>query len=75
MTRYYLEIHEDGVRLPVGDPRGYEDLEEAAKEAEKKVDDALPRNTIHILLEVGYAYFRGDGEPAVKLHKNKRRIS
>jgi hypothetical protein len=58
--KYFLEMREDGVRLPIQN-NGYFSLDEARKAALKKVDDALPRNTVHVLLEVGYAYCGGDG--------------
>lgn len=59
--RYYLEIREDGHRIPVGNPLGYATLKEAKEEARKKVDDALPKNRVAVLLQVTSAYFGGDG--------------
>lgn len=67
---YFLELREDGVRMPVGKPQGYETLEEATQEAKKKVDDALPQNTVRILKEVGYAFLAGDGCEEVKMHED-----
>lgn len=58
---FYLFMSEDNYLLPVGDSRGYKTLDEAEREALKRVDDALPRNTVRIFHEVGYAYFGGDG--------------
>ena len=59
--RYYLEMFEDGHRIVVGDNRGYATLKEAKIEAAKRVDDALPRNTVQVMLEVTHAYLGGDG--------------
>ncbi len=61
MNRYFLEIHEDGHRIPVGKDQGYSDLEEAKRVAMRYVDDALPRNTVQVLCEMGHVYLGGDG--------------
>lgn len=58
---FYLYILEDGERIEVGKADGYPTLEEARQEALKRVDDALPRNTVLVLQDVGYAYLAGDG--------------
>lgn len=59
--RYYLEVHENGHRIPVAPRQGFATLEEAIEAAKKKVDDALPRNTVHVVQDVGHAYLMGDG--------------
>lgn len=61
-SRYFLEIVEDNHRLPVGSPLGYDSAEIARKEAEKWVDDALPRNYVRVFLLAGQATLGGDGE-------------
>ncbi len=58
---YQLEVHELGHRIPVG--CGYSTFDMARNAAMKKVDDALPHNTVHVLQDVGHAAFGGDGEP------------
>lgn len=68
--RYYLEIHEDGHRLPIGRQVGYESLAEAQDAAKRAVDDALPRNTVHILADVGYAFLAGDGGEEIHMNKS-----
>jgi hypothetical protein len=60
MMRYYLEIIEDGYRVIAGG-RGYEDSDTAHYEAEKLLDDALPRNQIFVLAHIGTVYLGGDG--------------
>lgn len=59
--RYYLEIREDGHRLPVGNHLGYDNLDDAQAAAIHYTDDALPRNTVNILLCVQNAHVGGDG--------------
>ncbi len=59
--RYYLWISEIGHFIRTGKNLGYETLEEAKADALKKVDDALPSNTVRIMQEVAYAYLAGDG--------------
>lgn len=66
--RYYLEINEAGHRIPVGNPQGYETAEEAQRESLRHVDDALPCNTVHVMLSVGHAYLGGDGDPYYARH-------
>lgn len=61
-NRFFLEIMENGERLIVGDPKGYPTLNEARKQALKRVDDALPNNRVRILRLMDEAYFGGDGE-------------
>jgi hypothetical protein len=60
--RYYLEIEEDGERIPIGAPIGYQDLPTARDAAGRYVDDALPRNRVRIMHQVDEAYLGGDGE-------------
>jgi hypothetical protein len=62
--RYYLEIVEDGHRIPVGATRGYPTHAEAREAAKNHVDDALPRNIVRVLAAAGHAYLQGDGEVA-----------
>lgn len=59
--KYYLFIFEDGHVIKTGNKLGYTTKEEAIVEARKRVDDALPHNTIHVLQDIGYAFFTGDG--------------
>ena len=61
MGKFYLFCYEGGHRLFTGNHNGYESLAEAIREAEKRVDDALPHNTIHVLRDMGYAALAGDG--------------
>ncbi len=63
MPRFFLEMVEDGHRLPCGSPQGYLSFEEAKKEARRRTDDALPRNTVRVLAHVATAHMGGDGEP------------
>lgn len=58
---YYLEIHEGGHRLTHGLWKGFESLAEAIAAAEKRVDDAMPSNTIHVMKDMGHAGLAGDG--------------
>lgn len=60
---YLLEMVEDGYRMPRGNERGYNTLEEAVEAAKKYTDDALPYNMVRVLLVVGHAGTGGDGEP------------
>ncbi len=64
--RYYLEIIEDGHRLPTGDRKGYATLEEAKAAAERHTDDALPRNDVRVYAHVATASLGGDGEPYIR---------
>lgn len=66
MKLYFLEMVEDGYRLPKGKAQGYETLEEAETEAQKHVDDALPRNYIRIFGLISSAHLGGDGEPYIQ---------
>jgi hypothetical protein len=59
--KYYLEINENGHRIPTGNTLGYATLKEAKDAAKKKVDDALPNNSVSIMLHITSAYMRGDG--------------
>ena len=61
MKRFFLEVREGSYRIPRGKDFGYETLEEAKREAEKFVDDALPNNHVYILQALGYAGLAGDG--------------
>lgn len=61
MNRFYLEIHGKGYRLPIGDPRGYETLEEAKREAMHHVEVIGPHDRIYITNPIAYAYLGGDG--------------
>ena len=71
IVRYFLEIVENGDRIPVGDRFGYKSLAEAQAEALKKTDDALPHNHVRIMLCVGYAEIGGDGEPYLQMEDKK----
>jgi hypothetical protein len=71
-VKYYLEIIEDGHRIPAGKPLGYDTLEEAKQAAEQKIDDALPRNTVRVYAHVTTAHFAGDGSTYCKDHNNGR---
>lgn len=64
--RYYIEVHENGHRLPKGNPFGYDTLNEAKEDAKRYVDDALPSNTVAIMARVATAYFGGDGGTYVR---------
>lgn len=66
--KFYLEVRENGIRIPTGDRQGYKSAEEAAAKAKQFVDDALPRNTVHVLQDVGHAYLAGDGEAEYLTH-------
>jgi len=59
--RFYLEMLEDGHRLPKGDRRGYATLEEAEKAAMRHIDDAMPRNSVRVYQHVSTAHMAGDG--------------
>lgn len=59
--KFFLYVHEGSHWLPTGKRDGYDSFAEAREEALKYVDDALPRNTVHVLQSHGYAYFGGDG--------------
>jgi hypothetical protein len=59
--RYYLEIRENGHRIPVGERLGYASLKEAKQAAKQKVDDALPLNRVAVLLQITQAGLAGDG--------------
>lgn len=64
--RYYLEMVEDGHRMPTGKGIGYDTLAEAKEAARLKVDDALPQNTVRILAHVATAYMGGYGGQYVR---------
>ncbi len=64
--RYFLEVCEDGDRIPVGKVAGYETLEEAKNVARRKVDDALPNNTVRVLAHIATAFLAGDGSEEVR---------
>jgi hypothetical protein len=70
-VKYFLEIMEDNQRYRAGHLQGYATLEEAVAEAKRRVDDALPHNTVRIMREVGYAALAGDGGEYVTLHEAK----
>ena len=61
MSRFYIEVFEDGQRLPAGSAVGYGSLREAQVEAKRLIDDALPRNTVAVFELVGHAFLAGDG--------------
>lgn len=60
--RYFLELREDTFRKPVGNTQGYDSYEDAIAAATKKVDDANPHLSIHIVISIGVARLGGDGE-------------
>ncbi len=59
--RWFLEIVENGHRIPTGNLRGYQSEEDAVKDARRHTDDALPRNYVRVLCLVGVASLAGDG--------------
>lgn len=61
MKRYCLFILENGHYIFVGDRKGYATFDEAVAAAKRHVDDALPRNTVRVMCEVGYAFLASDG--------------
>lgn len=69
---YYLEVSEGGHRIPAGNGLGYKTLEEAKAAAQKRVDDAMPSNTVWILEKVGYAALAGDGGTYVRVEPKHR---
>jgi hypothetical protein len=60
--RYFLEMREGPYRFICGKRVGYETLAEAVEDAKRRVDHALPHNTIHVMQEIGWASLGGDGE-------------
>jgi hypothetical protein len=66
---YYLEIIENGERLPIGSHRGYDTLEEAKKVAGEHVDDALSSNTVRVYKLVATARMAGDGGTSITEEK------
>lgn len=58
---YYLEISEGSNRMSAGRTSGYVRLEDAIAAARSFLDDALPRNSVRVLQEVGHAFLAGDG--------------
>lgn len=64
---FFLEIVENGVRIPVGNVGGYETEREAFEAAKKKVDDALPYNRIRVFKQVAEAYLAGDGSETINV--------
>jgi hypothetical protein len=65
-VRYFLEVVEYGECIPAGRNGGYATLAEAKEAALKRVDDALPHNTVRVLAEVAVAGLGGDGVPYVE---------
>ncbi len=62
MNKYFLEIREEGERLPVGNKNGYATLAEAETAARMFADDALPRNRVMVFRIIAAAGIDGAGE-------------
>jgi hypothetical protein len=63
MTRYFLELVEDGHRMPIGEACGYGTRQEAEIRAKRSTDDALPRNFIRVFALVSTAHLGVNGKP------------
>lgn len=64
--RWFLELVEDGKRIPVGDWKGYDSRELAEDAAKRHTDDALPRNHVRVMKLVSSAHLAGDGSEYIQ---------